>query len=121
MDCEYWKDIVRQLHDLNRCNWASHVLSTGFIFRNTLSESKVSENELSETNLAAALQCVSQEEIIKGTIYAYSDWSAQPYCDLILAQFDLTKIISIFRKIESPNSNMNRGIERLSEITNEKY
>jgi hypothetical protein len=68
MDCEYWKDIVQQLCDESRCNWASHVLSTEFVFKKSLTESKLSENELMETNLGTALKCVSQEEIIEGTI-----------------------------------------------------
>ena len=97
MNCEYWKDIVQQLHDLDRCNWASHVLSTEFVFKNSLTESKLNENDLMETNLELALKCVSQEEIIEGTIYAYRDWLAQLYCDLILAQFETTKILSVYQ------------------------
>ena len=72
-------------------------LSTEFVFKNSLTESKLNENDLMETNLGLALKCVSQEEIIEGTIYAYHDWSEQPYCDLILAQFETTKILSIYQ------------------------
>lgn len=119
MNCEYWKDIVQQLFDINKCRWASHVLATELICTNTLSESKLSENELKETNLGIALECVSQEEIIKGTIYAYKDWSAQPSCDLILAQFDVSKVESIFHNIESPTQEMKLGIEGFLEDLNE--
>ncbi len=100
MDCEYWRDIVRQLRDPTRCNWASRVLST----------------ELPEppdprsSNLAQALECVPSGEIIEGTIYAYCDWSSQPYCDLILAQFNAGEILSIFSKIEAPEPNMKIGV-----------
>jgi hypothetical protein len=120
MDCEYWKDIVQQLHVESRCNWASHVLSTEFVFKNSLTESKLSENELMETNLGLALKCVSQEEIIEGIIYAYRDWSAQPYCDLILAQFETTKILSVYHSIKSLDSNIKLGVERFLEIIKEE-
>ena len=78
MDCAYWKDVVAQLRDPSKCNWASHVLSTMLC----------AELGLSETNLGAALKCIPEKKIIESTIYAYRDWSSQPYCDLILAQFD---------------------------------
>lgn len=110
MNCEYWKDIVQQLRDINRCNWASHVLSTDL----------PSETNLRETNLGAALECFSQEEIIEATIYAYRDWSAQPYCDLILEQFDINKILSVFHSIETPDSDIKLGVERLLEILREQ-
>jgi hypothetical protein len=100
MDCEYWKDVVAQLRDPNRCNWASHVLSTML----------PADSGLSEANLGAALKCIPAEEIIEGTIYAYRDWSSQPYCDLILAQFNAGEILSIFLKVESPDSNMKVGV-----------
>jgi len=90
---------------------ASHVLATELICKNTLSKSRLGENELYQTNLGIALKCVNQEEIIEGTIYAYSDWSAQPSCDLILAQFDARKVESVFHNIESPTQEMKLGVE----------
>lgn len=54
--------------------------------------------------------CAPPEEVIEGTIYAYRDWSAQPYCDFILAQFDAGDILSLFLGIESPDSNMKVGV-----------
>ena len=74
MDCEYWKDVVRQLRDLNRCNWASHVLATGLL----------PGSDAQQSNLVSTLKCLSPVEVIESTVYAYRDWSAQPYCDLIL-------------------------------------
>lgn len=109
MNCEYWKDIVLKLYDISQCNWASHVLSTGLL-------NKVN---LAETNLGAALKCVSEEEIIRGVIYAYSDWSAQPYCDLVLEQFDRNKILPVFNSIESPGSNLKLGVEGFFQSVNE--
>ena len=99
MDCEYWRGIVRQLRDPARCSWASHVLSA---------ELPVPA-EPRGSNLARALECVPSGEIIEGTIYAYRDWSAQPYCDLILAQFSADEILSTFLGVESPDSNMKVG------------
>ncbi|MBA3875118.1 MAG: hypothetical protein H0X30_38835 [Anaerolineae bacterium] len=65
----------------------------------------------SEANLLAqALKCVLASEVIQGTIYAYRNWSSQPYCDLILAQFDADEIISIFLQIESSDSQMKVGV-----------
>ena len=118
MNCEYWKNVAHQLYDLEKCNWASHVLSTQLIFNNMLGESRLNEAELREVNLGIALECVSQEEIIKGTIYAYRDWSAQPNCDLILAQFEADKIRSIFRELISPTDEMKKGVEFILEETN---
>ncbi len=101
MDCVYWKDVVRQLQDPNRCNWASHVLASGLS----------NPAQPSEANLLAqALKCVLASEVIQGTIYAYRNWSSQPYCDLILAQFDADEIISIFLQIESSDSQMKVGV-----------
>ena len=101
MNCEYWKDVVRQLHDPSRCNWASHVLSSGLL---------PSSDPQVPNLLAQALECVPATEIIEGAIYAYRDWSSQPYCDLILARFDGKEILSIFLSIESPDSNMKVGV-----------
>lgn len=111
MDCEYWKDVVRQLRDPSRCNWASHVLSSGL--------SKSSDPQVPNL-LAQALECVPASEIIEGTIYAYRDWSSQPYCDLILAQFDAEEILSLFLKVEVPDSNMKVGVLGILEDMNRK-
>ena len=101
MDCEYWKDVVRQLRDPSRCNWAAHVLSSGLL--------KPSDPQVPNL-LAQGLECVSASEIIEGTIYAYRDWSSQPYCDLILTRFNAAEILSQFLRIESPDSNMKVGV-----------
>ena len=58
MSCEYWKDVITQLHDPSRCNWASHVLSTCL----------PAESNLQQTNLGAALQCVPSGKVIEGVI-----------------------------------------------------
>lgn len=96
MDCEYWKDIVAKLK--TQSNWASHVLST-FI-------------DEDNSNLNEALKCVSKEVIIENTIFAYEDWSSQPYCDEILSQFDKQKISEVFDQIEKPTKNMEKGFLR---------
>ncbi len=100
MDCEYWKDIVARL--LTESNWASHVLAT-FI------------NE-EGSNLSQALNCVDTETIIENVIFAYDDWSAQPYCDEILYKFDKEQIILVFEKIEMPTENMKKGFYRFLEL-----
>ena len=104
MNCDYWKDIVAELHTDN-CVWASHVLSTDLH----------AESDLSQTNLGTALEYVSLELIIEGTIYSYRDWDSQPYCDLILARFDAEKILSVYLRIDSPDSNMKAGVLRILE------
>ena len=65
MNCDYWKDIVQQLLDENQCQWAAHVLSTMLRYRETLKESRLSENELNDTNLGMALKCIDQDEIVE--------------------------------------------------------
>jgi hypothetical protein len=79
---------------------ASHVLSTGI--------SKLSDTRRS--NLLAALECAAESELIESTIYAYRDRSAQPYCDLLLAQFAPNEILSLYLKTEWPDSNMKVGV-----------
>ena len=101
MDCDYWKDVVRQLRDPSRSNWASHVLSSGL--------SEFSDPSVPNL-LAQALECVTANELIEGTIYAYRDWSAQPNCDLILAQFAPDQILSLYLKIDGPESTMKVGV-----------
>ncbi len=103
--------MARQLRDPSKCNWASHVLSSGL--------GKPSDPRVPNL-LAQALECVPASEIIEGAIYAYRDWSAQPYCDLILAQFDSEEILSLFLKIESPDSNMKVGVLGILEDTDRK-
>ncbi len=100
MNCEYWEDVVRQLRDPSRSTWAAHVLSTEL--------PKPSDPRMS--NLARALGCVPAGEIIEGAIYAYRDWSAQPYCDLILACFEPAAVLSVFRGVERPDANMKVGM-----------
>jgi hypothetical protein len=101
MDCEYWRDVVRQLRDPSRCNWASHVLSSGLL-------PKGSDPQLS--NLDLTLKCVSPAEVIESAVYAYLDWSAQPYCDLILSQFTAEEVLSAYLKVPAPDSNMKVGV-----------
>jgi hypothetical protein len=95
--CEYWKSIVTKLRNESECNWASHVLSTC-----------VDEEG---SNLSEALKCVSAEEIIENTIFAYQNSDAQPYCDEILFQFEKQKIIDVFEQMEKPNEN-NENMEK---------
>jgi hypothetical protein len=49
-------------------------------------------------------------KIIEGAIYAYRDWSAQPYCDLILARFEPEQVLMVFRGVERPDANMKAGV-----------
>lgn len=100
MNCEYWKDVVQHLRNPERCNWASHVLSSG-LTRN-------SNPQIS--NLAEALKCVSPVEVIEGTVHAYRDWTAQPYCDLILSQFKAEEVLSVYLEIQAADSNMKVGV-----------
>ena len=99
-DCEYWKEIVAKL--LTSSNWAAHVLST------------LIEEEGS--NFEQALECVERKEIIVNTIYAYDDWSAQPYCDQILAQFKQDEVMRNFGGIDNPSENMKTGVLGLFDL-----
>ena len=99
-NCEYWKEIVAKL--LTDSNWAAHVLST-------LIEEKGS-------NFEEALECVERKEIIVNTIYAYDDWSAQPYCDEILGQFEKDEVIRNFDTIDSPSENMKTWVSGLFDL-----
>ena len=97
MDCEYWKDVVAKLKTQSK--WASHVLS-----------SCIDEEG---SNLSEALKCVSEREVIENTLFAYEDWSSQPYCDEILLQFDKRKITEVFDRIKKPTKNMEKGFYRV--------
>jgi hypothetical protein len=99
MDCEYWRDIVAQLSDPQRCNWAAHVLST-----------EVPGHPAETGNLGEALRCVGRDEILVGVIKAYRDWSAQVYCDLILARFETGEVASAFLTIGDADDLMRAGV-----------
>lgn len=98
-DCEYWKNIVSQLRNSDKCVRAAHVLAA--------------LAGKADSNLQAALKCLTAEEIIENTIFAYRDWDAQPYCDEILFQFERRKINEVFERIESPGENMKKGVLEL--------
>lgn len=93
---EYWRGIVARLR--TDSNWAAHVLATGI--------------DEDDSNLNQALKYVNKEEIIENTIRAYEDWSAQPYCDEILAQFDKRIVANIYGQIENPSQNLEKGVSR---------
>lgn len=92
----YWKNIVAKL--LTESNWASHVLSTCI--------------DEEDSNLDQALKYVPLDKVIGNTIMAYEDWSAQPYCDEILSQFNKLKILAIYERIENPSKNVEKGMSR---------
>ena len=119
MDCEYWKEIVRKLRDTNECGRAIHILSALLPCGDKLRDLKLGKIDLDETNLGIVLECISEDKIIEGTIYAYRDWNAQPSCDLILAQFDPEKTEKIFRSIKSPEEKMRLGVEAFLEDMSE--
>jgi hypothetical protein len=99
MDSEYWRDIVAQLGDPQRCNWAAHVLSTD-----------VPGHALETQNLGEALRCVGRDEILVGVIKAYRDWSAQPDCDFILARFETDEVLRAFLSISDADDQMRKGV-----------
>ena len=102
LDCNYWQVVVAKLRNLNECQWAAHVLATFA--------------DEADSNLQQALKCLSADEIIENTIYAYHDWDAQPYCDEILFQFEKQKIIKVFEQLENPSENMKKGVLRFLEL-----
>jgi len=67
------------------------------------------------TNLGAALQCVPREEVILGTLLAYDDRRAQPYCDQILWYFEPQEIVAVFRAIVHPGKDMREGLRHFLE------
>ena len=101
----YWREIVEQLSQPQKMNWAAHVLATG------LSE----DDGQSETNLKAAIEATNKETVIKSTLQAYQDWSAQPYCDQILTVFDLREVIKVYNSLDQPSENTIKGATFLVE------
>jgi hypothetical protein len=99
MNCEYWKDIVARLR--TESTWASHVLSTCI--------------DEKGSNLNEALKCVSAEEIIENTIFAYNDLDAYVYCREILLQFKKQKVIEIYEQINNPSENVITGVSDILE------
>ena len=100
MECSYWQDVVAKLRIDDWSVWAAHVLATDCD---------------DYYNLSEALKCVEAKEVIENTIYAYSNWSAQPYCDQILEKFEIEAILNVYEKIENPNKNMKNGVSYLIE------
>ncbi len=96
VDKSNWKEIVSKLY--NDPNWASHVLATGLI----------DNSNIVDSNLGAALEVCTAEEIIRGVLFAYDDDSAQPYCDAILSKFETIKVFECFKNIENLTSNMQK-------------
>ena len=103
---DYWKTIVAKLKITEECNWAAHVLATKI------------DDDFSDSNLGQALKYIPAEEIIENTIFAYRDWSAQPYCDEILLNFEEIQIREVFESIKNVDEIMKRGINRFFEIKN---
>ena len=99
MDCDYWRDIVAQLSDLSRCNWAAHVLSA-----------ELPGPAADTQNLSEALRCAGRDNVLAGVIRAYRDPTAQPYCDLILARFGTDEVLAAFMNIDDPDDNMRAGV-----------
>jgi len=105
MDADYWIETVHKLKERETACWAAHRLSLG------LGRGMDSRN----TNLGAALQCVPREEVILGTLLAYNDRCAQPYCDQILWYFEPQEIVAVFRAVTDPSGDMRRGLRHFLE------
>ena len=98
MDRSYWQEIVGKLHERSRCEWAAHVLATD-----------LDPSRIEETNLGAAIQATSAEEVIEGVLTAFQDWSAQPACDSILRYFGELIVPAAMRSLESNDALVRRG------------
>lgn len=62
-----------------------------------------------------ALKCVSAEEIIENTIFAYNDLDAYVYCREILLQFNKQKVVEIYEQINNPSEEMIIGVSDVLE------
>ncbi len=83
MNKGYWENIVNQLLNKDKANWAAHVLSTNIeIFSEIIEE-------------------VDQQKIIKNCLRCYEvDFSAQPYLDEVLLQFSVVSLINVYKQLE---------------------
>ena len=91
MDRDYWRNIVTLLRDSARRGWAAHVLAED------------------ESNLRAAVDATSKQDVISAVLLAYEEWSAQPYCDLVLKQFDVPELVATYNGLTNPPENTIRG------------
>jgi len=104
-DANYWIDTVEKLKDPETACWAAHMLSVG------LGRGMDSRN----TSLGAALACVPREQLILGTLMAYEDRCARPYCDQILWYFEPQEIVAVYRALAHPGKDLRRGLKHFLE------
>jgi hypothetical protein len=102
MDRDYWIDIVGRLKDPVEAGAAAHIIATGLGYG----------MDLEDTNLGEALNHVRHEEMIMSVIQAYQNTQAQTYCDQVLWYFEPEEIVSIYKQIENPGQNIQKGVKR---------
>ena len=97
VDCEYWKGVIAKFSVPASVNWAAHVLASA------------------EENLAEVRKCVSDNEIIRTVILAYSDedWLTRSYCDEILLQFGREVVEEVYRQMTVQSDDVRSCVERL--------
>lgn len=97
MDRDYWRSVVTLLSDPGRRPWAAHVLATGLPWASA------------KSNLRAAVDATSPRDVIAAVLLAYEDWSAQPNCDLMLKQFDVSEVVATYNGLTNPPENTIKG------------
>ena len=84
IDKAYWKDVVLQLTNKEKANWAAHVIATN---REILQE---------------ILRAIGREKVIANCLLCYSvDFTAQPYLDEILSGFSIKELINVYKKLDN--------------------
>jgi hypothetical protein len=101
MNSNYWFDTVGKLKHLETASEAVRLLS--FDLGRGVA--------LDGTGLGMALSCVPSEEIILGTLLAYADPSARPFCDRILWYFEPDEILSVYRAIPNANRDIRNALK----------
>ena len=101
MNSSYWIDTVEKLKHLETAGQAAHLLSLD-LGRGIA---------LDKTGLGMALGCVPREEIVLGTLLAYADPSARPFCDRILWYFEPDEILAVYRAISTANRDIRNSLK----------
>lgn len=84
LDKTYWEDVVNNLINSEKANWAAHVMASN-------------REILEEISLT-----IGRDKIIANCLLCYSvDFTAQPYLDVVLTTFSLKELINTYKKLET--------------------
>jgi hypothetical protein len=101
MNSNYWIDTVEKLKHVDTASEAARLLS--FDLGRGIA--------LDKTGLGMALSCVPSEEVILGTLLAYADPSARPFCDRILWYFEPDEVLSVYRALPAADRDVRNALK----------